>query len=66
MSPIVALIEFSEVNPIVLAGLCVVALSLLFDLFSNYYIKRFQHNKHKLQWKGVHDIFDNKKRYGTT
>ncbi len=63
MSPIAALIEFPEVNPIALAGLCVVALSLLFGLFSNYYIKRFQHNKHKskLQWEGVHDIFDDKK-----
>ena len=63
MQYIAALIEFPDVNPIALAGVCLVALSLLFGLFSNYYFKRSHHSKElsKLQWKGVHDIFDDKK-----
>lgn len=63
MKFIAALIQFPEINPLALAGVCVIALSLLFGVLSNHYLKRSQHNKEKtkLHWEGVHDIFDDKK-----
>ncbi len=58
-----ALIQFPDVDPTALTGVCLIAFSILFAIVYHYYFKRFQHSKEKsqLHWQGIRDIFEDKK-----